>query len=316
MYPSIRLSSSSCAARRPSVRGLQSRRHGGKGGREQVFAQYLGPAHGWHWSRGVVGLQRRRVPSTWTTPSWPLGGCLEGRTRTLPVALLAVAFLGFLLAWEKASLGDRMVWIGAQLSVEVSQWPTQRTSSRPCATRRPSYCQPRSHVRGLSGQSVSSYPVLLAWSPRSGPSLTWSGRCGPLPVAVGARRLSALQGGALVVAGSLLKGPGLPARSVVCPEGGYIATDACPLRFAGGPLTEKGLRKFRACVGTSKHNTAWETLPFLVGERLGPPETRVLVSCLRSRARSDSPANHPTSPRSWPWTPSWLVHSGARKSHH
>ena len=39
---------------------------------------------------------------------------LDERSRTL----LAIAVLGSLHAWDKASLGDRVVWIGAQLSVE------------------------------------------------------------------------------------------------------------------------------------------------------------------------------------------------------
>ena len=37
--------------------------------------------------------------------------------RTFTIALLAIGVLGSPLAWDKASLGDREVWIGAQLSV-------------------------------------------------------------------------------------------------------------------------------------------------------------------------------------------------------
>ena len=40
-------------------------------------------------------------------------------------------------------------------------------------------CQPQLHKRELSGHSATSYRLLLVWSQRSGPSLTWSGRRWP-----------------------------------------------------------------------------------------------------------------------------------------
>ena len=101
-----------------------------------------------------------------------------------------------------------------------------------------------------SGPSVASYPLLLAWFPRSGLSLTGL----KLTRAVEARPLLALQGGALVVAGSLHRGPspagqGLPARSVVglrgwlhCHRGVYL-----------------GVRTLQAC-GLVRYSTHGERL--------------------------------------------------------
>ena len=111
-----------------------------------------------------------------------------------------------------------------------------------------------------------------------------------------------LRGGGLVVAGSLLRGSrsagwGLPGRSILGPEGTYIATDAFPWGLAGllfesfksvawygTPLMKNDLCRFKkASVESSKHNTTWEALALFLAVRLWLPSARVLP-----RVRSDS----------------------------
>ena len=67
----------------------------------------------------------------------------------------------------------------SQLKAPASQWPFQKTTSMPCTTRRPSSCQPQLHKRKLFAHSSASCRVLLVWSRRSVPSLTWSRRRWP-----------------------------------------------------------------------------------------------------------------------------------------
>ena len=68
----------------------------------QVVTKHLGPVCSGHWSRGVIVLQQRRVRRELYVDDHILaaGGSLADGSRTL------------------ASLADRVVWIGAQLSVE------------------------------------------------------------------------------------------------------------------------------------------------------------------------------------------------------
>ena len=76
-----------------------------------------------------------------------------------------------------------MVWIGRQLSVEdfgISvATPQEKLDLMPCTARCPGFCQPQLHGRKISGHSTASFRLLLAWSRRCGPSLTWSGRRWP-----------------------------------------------------------------------------------------------------------------------------------------
>ena len=72
------------------------------------------------------------------------------------------------------------------------------------------------------------------------------------------------------------------------------------------PLTKNDLRKFRASIGASKHNTTWLWGSDCQGR--GSWRASGLIHCKRSGARCCSPASPPTStllPGSWPWTPSW-----------
>ena len=81
-------------------------------------------------------------------------------------------------------------------------------------------------------------------------------------------------------------------------EGSYYATDASPWGFAGvrfvqfrpvewfaSPLSVEDLRRFRARVGESAHNTVWEALAILVALRLWAPGVNAVI-CVRSDSLS------------------------------
>ena len=99
----------------------------------------------------------------------PLWGSFEGRhalsqPRCWPSPSWVFPSLG------TKPVGDRVVWIGAQLSIEdcsISSSQFQWISSTLCATRRPSACQPQLHKTELSGHPVASYRLLLVWSQRN-----------------------------------------------------------------------------------------------------------------------------------------------------
>ena len=147
------------------------------------------------------------------------GGSLEARSHTFTVALLAVA----VLAWDKVSLGDRVMWIGAHLSVEHFGLSGAIPKDKLHAPARPDVPVPVSHscTKGRSSVILREADV-CGWDGPNAPSLRWHGLGFGLkfPSAVGARPLSALPGGTLVGAGSSLRGSrqGPSAHSIVSPR--------------------------------------------------------------------------------------------------
>ena len=92
---------------RRTIHCLRGPRHGRK-----VLTRNLGSVRSCHWSRGVVSLQRRRVELR-DPRGRPAPGRPGERSRIFTFALLAIAVLGFSPSWDKACLGDRVVWVGA-----------------------------------------------------------------------------------------------------------------------------------------------------------------------------------------------------------
>ena len=231
-------------------------------------------------------------------PLLAAGGSPGERSRIFTVALLAIAVLGFSLSWDKACLGDRVVWVGAQLSIENSgvsvaipedeleafRRQTAQFLSTNVARKKDlrSFCGKLSFVAGMV-------------PPRCGLSLTWFGR--HWPHTPGCRWISFTVGPSAWLFGGWTFGPMVfPVTASWAPEEDHFATDACPWGFAGvlfesikpvawyaTPLTKNDLRKFRVRIGESKHNTTWEALALLVAVRLWLRGTRVLA-----RVKADS----------------------------
>ena len=197
------------------------------------------------------------------------------------------AVLGSLLAVDEASLRDRVVWIGAQLSVEDFGI---------------SVAIPKDKLDAMHGQTTR---FLSATDAQKKDLRSFCGKLSfvagmvQLQIAVGTRPLSTLPG-ALVVAGSPLRG------SCPCGFGGVLFERFKAVAWYTAPITKNDLRKFRASIGASKHNTTWLWGSDCQGR--GSWRASGLIHCKRSGARCCSPASPPTStllPGSWPWTPSW-----------
>ena len=238
-------------------------------------------------------------------PLLAASGSLRERTHTFTKQLLALALLGFPLAWSKAAIGSEVVWIGAQLTAtasgvrvsipqgkldalrtEVAQM--QRTAVQ---TRRAvrSFCGKLSLVAGMVPilrPFLGMYWAALASKSRLPPSLV---HCRQFAVA--SQWMAALL---QEVHGPLTREFHL--QQAVAEEGSYIATDACPWGMAGVlfhknvpaawyacPLSTQDLRRFRASRGDCRHNTTWEALAMLIAVRLWLPGTSVLA-----RVKSDS----------------------------
>ena len=232
-------------------------------------------------------------------------GDIERRDALFTVAMLVLNLTGFPLAWEKGTVGAKVVWIGAQLSslaggIEVSipedKLDTLKDQTMDFAnavvvarTSVRSYCGKLSFVAGMvpylrpflgmvwaALASKSSLPATLIHVRQFQIALDWllalfNGRHGPLV------RL-------------------FPLEEAWAEDGSYIATDACPWGMGGvrfekhrpvqwfaTKLTECDLRKFGASVGESSFNTTWEALALLIAIRLWLPGTNV-----KAHVRSDS----------------------------
>ena len=173
------------------------------------------------------------------------------------------------LAWDKASLGDR-VWCGSapssQLKTSASQWPLHRTSLMPGTVR----TFPGS--RQLQLHKIMDVPVILRQAFVSRAALTWSGRRWPrapgLPLEiVRCRRFRValwwLQALFSVVLGPLVRIPEGNNNALVRAFWGFadvLFEMFKPVAWCATPLTKNDPRKFRASIGASKHNTTWEAL--------------------------------------------------------
>ena len=177
------------------------------------------------------------------------GGSLEAISRNFTVALLAVAVLGFLLAWDKASLGGRVVWIGALLSVEDLGLSCHSKGQARCpaqTSRFLSATRPHLHKRRIFGHSAARFRSWRVWSQRFGPSrsfvdMVWAALASSsrLPLELVHRRrfwvaLWWLQALFSEVPGPLVRV--LPVTALWALEVNYIATDACHWGFAGVPF--------------------------------------------------------------------------------
>ena len=227
------------------------------------------------------------------------------RDKLFTIAMLVLQLTGFPLAWDKGTVGRRVVWIGAQLSslqdgvqvsipadkLDILRDQTIVFSSAVVVPRKEvkSYCGKLSFVAGMvpylrpflgmlwaALASKSKLPASLIHVRQFRVALDWllallQGRHGPLV------RL-------------------FPLHEQWAEEGSYIATDACPWGMAGvrfenhrpvqwfaTELTAFDLRKFNATIGESKFNTTWEALALLIAIRLRLPGTSV-----RAHVRSDS----------------------------
>ena len=240
------------------------------------------------------------------------------RTRLLAIAALALAALGFPLAWSKAVAGSNVTWIGAQMSIVTkggramqqrhatgvrvsipdSKWHAvaQQTSNLKTAkviSKRilRSYCGSVSFIAGMLAvlrPFLSMLWAALSSTGRLPPSLVHPRQC-RVP-------LEWLEALFREVHGPLART--FPIASQPFDEGSYIATDACPWGFAGvkyesfqavawfaTPLSVEDLRRFRASVGDPAFNTTWEALALLVAMRIWLPGSTV-VACVRSDSLS------------------------------
>ena len=252
-------------------------------------------------------------------PLLTAAGSLRSRTFTFTKMLLALAVLGFPLAWSKASIGTSVVWIGAQLSVtdegvRVSipqgKLDTLRTET---AQLRKTAVQPRRFVRSYCGKLsfvAGMVPILRPFLGMFWAALASKSSLPPALVhcrqfAVAARWMAALLH---EVHGPLTRE--FPLHEPLAGDGTYIATDACPWGMAGVlfinnlpvawyacQLDSRDLRRFRASRGDCRHNTTWEALALLIAIRIWLPGTTILarvksdsLSALRSMVRLTSPS--------------------------
>ena len=139
----------------------------------------------------------------------------------------------------------------------------------PCPARRPSYRQPQLHKRKILSHIAASSRLLLVRSPRSSPSLTWSGSSSRLTMElVHCRRfqeaLWCLQALISEIPGPLVRvfrvtaswAPRvLPHLRALGFFADVLFESVKPMAWYATPLTKHDLRKFRASVGSSKHNT-------------------------------------------------------------
>ena len=324
-YQSVRLSGSSCAERwvldssssKLSAWAESYHPTSGAGLQRPLVAWY-------HQSSAAASFVAR---STWMTASWLLEEALmkfhaPSLSRCWPSPSWVFPSLG-------TSIGDRVVlWIGAQLSVEdfgisvaipqdkldALHRQTSQFLSATIAQKKalPSFCSKHAFVDGM----------------------VWVALASSSPVAVGTRPLSAVPSGALVVAGSLLRGSWFLVRlsgSSRSQQRGAPRPLHChrcvPLGFCWCLVGE-----FQAC-GVVRYSTDKSRSSQIQGQRrvvqaqhhLGsprPPRGRCghdcqvhgpwrasgVIHCQRSRAWCGSTATPPTSmllPRNLPQTPSW-----------
>jgi hypothetical protein len=232
-------------------------------------------------------------------------GTLDRRNLIFTIAMLTLQVTGFPLAWEKGTVGNSVTWIGAQLTslpegIEVSV-PEDKLQVLLDLTLelKASVVAPRKSIRTYCGKLSFIAGMVPYIRPFLG--MLWAAlatKSSLPPALIHCRQLGValdwLQALLLGRHGPLVRT--FPLHDAWASEGDYIATDACPWGFAGvlfvnhmpaqwfaTPLTTSDLRRFRAKVGDSKHNTTWEALAILVAIRLWLPGTNVLA-----RVRSDS----------------------------
>ena len=148
--------------------------------------------------------------------------------------------------------------------------------------------------KNISGHSMASLRLLLVWSRRCGPfvDMVWAALASP-----DCRWNSSTVGAS--------RGQLFCHRSVPL---GFK-----PVAWCATPLTKNDLRKFRASIGASQHNTSWEALALLVAVRLWLPGgaglgARQVWFIVSGQERGfGSPAGPSASALHgrWPWTPSW-----------
>jgi hypothetical protein len=220
-------------------------------------------------------------------------GTLAQRNEALAVALLTLAVTNFPLAWPKAVLGDRVVWIGAQLArvpngVEVAV-PAEKSAevrgkADELATRT---LVSRREVRkfcGLLSFFAGFLPALrpflaMFWAALSAPP---TGRLLPEGL-IHRRRMDAamawIQALFAEIHGPLHRVFHLEAA--VDDVDTYLATDASPWGMGGiwvvrgvvtawfaTPIEDADLCRFGAKRGDSAFNTTWEALALLIACRL------------------------------------------------
>ena len=237
-----------------------------------------------------------RVEAYVDDPLLAAAGSLRQSDHIFTRALLALSVLGFPLAWAKASMGQSVVWIGAQLSVTnrhdtdvVVSIPQDKLDALRSETAglRSKAVVPRRHVRSYCGKIsfvAGMVPILrpflgMFWAALASSSSLPAGLIHCRQFRIALQWMSALMAG--------IYGPLTRRFALVEPcadEGDYIATDACPWGFAGVLFTQHipvalvRDRRFQAKVGDCAHNTTWEALAILVAIRIWLPGTTALAS--------------------------------------
>jgi hypothetical protein len=259
------------------------------------FAAYLGRT-----TQAVIQDLAGDVQVYVDDPIIGAAGSKHSRDQIFGRAVLWLALSGFPMAWTKASLGDRVTWIGAELS-----------ASRSCIT----ICVPPAKAEALR---VMAEDLLATSSATAGALRTFAGTCefyaGFLPywkpfvavvwASIAAADKSANQGGpddrprrwvTLMVGQQrfrhgvhwiwafLTQWQAAPCSFpfvVPPPSDAYIATDASPWgmgavlvvagqarEYFGVCIERSDCEKFRAKIGESGFTTLWEALAFLIAAR-------------------------------------------------
>ena len=238
-------------------------------------------------------------------PLFATFGTVHQRTRHLTRALLTLDLLGFPLAWAKATIGPRVVWIGAQFAslpqdirltipdvrIDDLTTDTHRFQQTHITHRRSmrSYCGKLSFIAGI-------IPIVRPFL-----AMFWATIFAPSnlpPALMHTRRCSHALAWIRLLLTHLREHlhRTFPLHTPLVPEGNYIATDACPWGIGGvlfrdylpiawfaSPLGPDDLRRFNAVKGDPAHNTTWEALALLVAFRTWRPDAATL-----GRVRSDS----------------------------